>query len=140
MAYVLDQLKEQFLHHCLNDDVVSAQKIYDKNLIDINQIECEIITPLDIVDIFSLFECMCIKNHIEIVKWLITLDIKCKDYNLGFVSACTYDNRELVEYLYNENENCDLDFNHAFMVCCFVGNFDILKWLNSTFKIDFEFP
>jgi hypothetical protein len=133
---MLDQLKEKFLKHCLNDDVVSAQKVYDKNLIDINQIECEITTPLDIIDIFSLFECMCIKNHVEIVKWLITLDIKCKDYNLGFVSACAYDNRELAEHLHDESKCCDLDFNHAFMVCCFVGNFDMLKWLYSTFKVD----
>lgn len=141
MAYVLDYLKERFIHHCLNNDIVSAKKIYDKDLIDINQIECEITTPLDITDMFSLFECMCIKNYIEIVKWLITLNVKNEDYNFGFISACTYNNREILEYLYYNNKklyykNNNLDFNHAFMVCCFIGNFDILKWLYNTVKIN----
>jgi len=136
MSYILDYLKEDFKHYCLNNDIINAQKIYDKNIIDINTINCEINTIYDIIDMFSLFECMCIKNHVEIVKWFITLGILDEQYNFGFISACIYNHFELAKYLNDTNKNIKLEYNHAFIVSCYVGNFEILKWLYNTFKIN----
>ena len=35
----------------------------------------------------------------------------------------------MVEYLYDERKDIKLNFEASFIVCCYLGNFEILKWL-----------
>lgn len=132
MSYIINSLTNEFVTYCLNNDIINAKKIYNQDIIDINDINCTITTKFEVEDTYSLFETMCIKNYIEIVKWLITLGVKDEYYNFGFISACIYDNEEIYTYL--SDTKIKLDYTHAFMVCSFVGNFNVLKWLYTNNK------
>jgi ankyrin repeat protein len=138
MSYIINSLTNEFVTYCLNNDLINAKKIYNQDIIDINEIHCTISTKFEVEDTYSLFETMCIKNYIDIVKWLITIGVKDVYYNFGFISACIYDNEEIYIYLSDLNNTVipkiKLDYTHAFMVCSFVGNFNVLKWLYANNK------
>lgn len=121
--------KQNFIYACIDDKIEEAKEIYNKNRININEIKHDI-ESCDIQGPYSLFECMCIKNHIKIVKWFIELGTDSSPYINGFISACQYNHLELVEYLFDNRQDIKLDFQTAFIICCHLGNFEIVKWLH----------
>jgi len=122
-------LSQNLIYACIDDNIKEAKEIYSKNPININEIKHDTET-CDIQGPYSLFECMCIKNHLEIVKWFIELDVDPGNYINGFISACQYNHLKLVEYLFDNRKDIKLDFQTAFIICCTVGNFDMVKWLH----------
>jgi ankyrin repeat protein len=122
-------LSQNLIYACIDDNIKEAKEIYSKNPININEIKHDTET-CDIQGPYSLFECMCIKNHLEIVKWFIELGVDHSNYINGFISACQYNHLELVEYLFDNKKDIKLDFQTAFIVCCYLGNFEIVKWLH----------
>ena len=91
---------QDFIGACIDNNINLAKEIYSKNIININEIKHDTETS-DIQGPYSLFECMCIKNHMEIVKWFIELGTNPSPYINGFISACQYNHLELVEYLFD---------------------------------------
>jgi len=135
----------EFIEYCMKNDVNKVKEMLSSNTIDINKIKYDI----NIEDFhrdegpYSLFECMCIKNHIEIIKIFID---KCKeisidDYNNGFITACEYNNIDIVKLLYENKNSINLDYQTSFIICCHEGHLELLKWLhnNSKNKIDIHF-
>jgi len=122
-------LKQDFIHACIDDIIDLAKEIYCKNPININDIKHDTVTS-DIQGPYSLFECMCIKNHTDIVKWFIELGTDSDHYINGFISACQYNHLKLVEYLFDNKKDIKLDFQTAFIICCHLGNFEMVKWLH----------
>jgi len=130
-------LKQDFINACIDDIIDLAKEIYSKNPVNINEIKHDTETD-NLQGPYSLFECMCIKNHMEIVKWFIELKVDKSHYINGFISACQYNHLDLVEYLFDNKKDIKLDFQTAFIICCHVGNFEMVKWLhiNTTEPID----
>jgi len=127
---------KEFIECCINNDVNKADDLYHKNkeIIDIQNIKYDTKTS-DFQGPYSLFECMCIKNNIEMVKWFINKDLVYEYLNDGFISACQYNNLDIADYIYNNNhKNSKLDLQIAFLICSHCGNLDILKWLLITSK------
>jgi len=89
-------------------------------------------------DIILLHSCR--QNHIEIVKWLLSIsnfDIH-KNHEKIFIESCYTGNLELVKFLYNftkKDKLIDIHAckNKAFFNGCF-KNFEIAKWLYSLDK------
>jgi ankyrin repeat protein len=115
--------KQDFIDACIDDNIDLAKKIYNQNLIKINELTYD-------TETCSLFEYMCIQNHIKIIKWFIELGTDSGPYINGFISACQYNHLELVEYLFDNKKDIKLDFQTAFIICCHLGNFEIVKWLH----------
>ena len=128
---------QSFIDYCNNNDIEKAKEIYDPSIININSITYDTNTS-KIQGPYNIFECMCIKNHLEIVKWFIELGIDSVHYDNGFVSACQYNHIEIAEYLNDNKKNIKLGFQTAFLIVCYQGHFELLKWLfmNTDYKID----
>jgi hypothetical protein len=127
---------EEFIECCINNDVKKVDELYHKNseIIDIKNIRYDTKTS-DVQGPYSLFECMCIKNNIEMVKWFIEQKLEYEHLNDGFISACQYNNLGIAEYIYNNNhDKYKLELQVAFLICSHCGNLDILKWLLITSK------
>jgi ankyrin repeat protein len=131
---------QSFIDYCCNNQLDKAIEIFNSNTIDINEIKYDTNTS-DIQGPYSLFECMCIGNHLEIVKWFLKIGIISEEINNGFISACQYNNIEIAEYIISKCDINILNFQVAFLVSCHVGNFEIVKWLCKTYnnKIDIHF-
>ena len=54
-----------FIDHCNNNDLQKAKEIYDPAIININTITYDTYTS-NIQGPYNIFECMCIKNNLEI--------------------------------------------------------------------------
>jgi len=122
-------MSDEFINLCMNNELDKAKDYYQNNKdIDINKIIYDTNTS-DVQGPYSLFECMCIVNNIEFIKWFIELGTTDENYNNGFISACHYNHFDLVQYLYDEKNDIKLNFEASFLVCCYLGNFEILKWL-----------
>jgi ankyrin repeat protein len=119
-----------FINYCISNELTKAKIIYEEKTVDINKIIYDTNTS-DIQGPYSLFECMCIKNHLDFVKWFIELGTENKHYNDGFISACQYNNFEIVEYLYNNRKEIKLDYQVSFLVSCHLGHIELVKWLYS---------
>lgn len=133
----------KLINHCINDELDKVIEIYNKITININDIKYDIEVS-DIQGPYSLFECVCIKNKLNIVKWLHEIGVSKDNYNDGFISACQYNNIELAKWLFENNNN--LDIQTPFLICCYEGNIEIIKWLylleNSNYlipKIDIHY-
>ena len=131
----MDNQIQLFIDHCNNNDLQKAKEIYDPKIININTITYDTHTS-NIQGPYNIFECMCIKNNLEIIKWFIELNIDPVHYNNGFISACQYNNIEIVKYLFDNKKEINLDFQASFIVCCYQGHFELLKWLYTNTKID----
>jgi ankyrin repeat protein len=128
---------QDFIDACIDDKIDLAKEIFSKNIININELTYD--TKTDVLQgPYSLFECMCILNHIEIVKWFIELGTDLGPYINGFISACQYNHHELVQYLFDNKKDIKLEYQTAFIICCHLGNFELVKWLylNTTEPID----
>jgi ankyrin repeat protein len=130
---------KEFVDLCMKNETFKAKETFKKNkeVLDINKIFHDTNTSKT-QGPYCLFECMCILNHIDFVKWFIEIGVSPLNYNNGFMSACQYNNFEIIKYL---NDNCGdvpLGFQTAFLTCCYQGNFELLKWLyiNTDSKID----
>jgi hypothetical protein len=131
----MDNQIQLFIDHCNNNDLQKAKEIYDPKIININTITYDTHTS-NIQGPYNIFECMCIKNNLKIIKWFIELGIHSIYYNNGFISACQYNNIEIVKYLFDNKKEINLDFQASFIVCCYQGHFELLKWLYTNTKID----
>jgi ankyrin repeat protein len=123
-----DKIVQEFIILCMNNELDKAKEIYDPKIIDINTITYDTQTS-DIQGPYNIFECMCIENNLEIVKWFIELGIHSVHYNNGFISACQYNNIEIVQYLNDHKKDIILGFQTSFLVACYQGYFELLKWL-----------
>ena len=119
-----------FINYCISNELDKAKILYEENTYDINKIIYDTNTS-DIQGPYSLFECMCIKNHLDFVKWFIELGVDDIHYNDGFISACQYNNFEIVEYLYDNRNEIKLDYEASFVVSCHLGHIELVKWLYS---------
>ena len=130
-----------FIHHCINNELESANKIFNENSIDINLLHHDTNTS-DIQGPYSLFECMCIMNYLDFVKWFIKIGVNVDEINNGFISACQYNNKKIAEYISLKCDISILNMQTAFLVSCHVGNFEIVKWLcqiyNNNIDIHFD--
>jgi len=139
----MTDIKQEFILLCIDNDLINAKEIYinNRNIININEIEYNTETS-DIQGPYSLFECMCIKNHINFVKWFFKIGVLDIHYNNGFISACQYNNFEIVKFLYENKNSINLDFHPAFVVSCHLGHIDLVKWLytntNNCINIHFD--
>ena len=129
-SIVQELIVQEFILHCINNDIEKAKEFYQKNqpIININTIKYDT-NVSDIQGPYSLFECMCIKNHIELVQWFIELGTNPDFYNNGFISACQYKNTDIVTYLFDNRNDIELDYQSAFIICCNEGYFELVKWL-----------
>ena len=121
-------IEQEFIYLCCENNIEKAKELYSKNNININNIEHDTKTS-DIQGPYSLFECMCIKNNFEIIKWFIELGVKNVHYNNGFISACQYNHQKLVEYLFDNRNDIKLEIQTSFIICCHTGNVELVKWL-----------
>jgi hypothetical protein len=120
-----DSIIDEFKTLCMNNNLEHAKELYNKNkdIININEITG------DEQGIYNIFEIMCIKKHINIVEWFVEIGILSKHYNDGFVSACQYNNIDIAIYLNDNFNGIQLEYQTAFLICCFQGNFELIKWL-----------
>jgi len=138
----MDIIIQEFIEECMNNNLDNAKHIYERNndIIKLNKILYDTKTS-DIQGPYSLFECACIKNNLDIVKWFIEIGVSSTHYNDGFMSACQYNHIELVIYLHENKNNTVLNYQIPFIVCSYQGHFKLLKWLyeNSEPKIDIHY-
>ena len=117
-----------FIKYCINNEIDNAKEMYKVNNININDIEYDTKTS-DIQGPYSLFECMCILDKIEVIKWFVEIGTEDEHYNNGFISACQYNNIEIVEYLFENKKEIKIDYNASFVVGCHLGHFKLVQWL-----------
>lgn len=132
-----NEIVQEFIILCMNNELQKAKDIYDPKIININTITYDTQTS-NIQGPYNIFECICIKNNLEIVKWFIELGIHADHYNNGFISSCQYNNIEIAQYLNDHKKDIPLGFQTSFLVACYQGHFELLKWLfiNTDTKID----
>jgi ankyrin repeat protein len=126
----MSSIEQEFIYLCSENDLEKAKEIYNNNKeqIIINKIIHDTKTS-DVQGPYSLFECMCIKNYINIIKWFIELGVEDTHYKNGFISSCQYNHIELVKFLFDYKNDIQLDYQTSFIVCCHTGNIEIVKWL-----------
>jgi len=125
----MSNILDEFIDYCNSNNIEKAKELYNKNTININIIKYDTNTS-DVQGPYNIFECMCIKNNLNIIKWFIELGIESIHYNNGFISACQYNHLELAQYIFDNKKDIELDFQTAFILCCHVGNLELLKWLH----------
>ena len=144
--------KMSFLEVCKNGKLEVAQLLYSKEkinkdsfLIDIqdnffvSMLEKNNMISFNIYD--KAFSMACKYGHINIAKWLLTLDEKPDihyDNDMNFSNSCMNDHLEIAKWLLTLDNKIDIhnNDNSAFISACCHGRLDVAKWLYSLDNFD----
>lgn len=125
MKLEIENIDKIFEMTCYNGQLDVAKYIYDKY--KSNCINTELI-------INDLIRLCCTTKHTNIIKWLCTLyEIETSMLVYIFNTSCNSGNIDLVEYIFNLEETCEIT-NEIFINCCVQGYIDILQWIFSIYN------
>jgi hypothetical protein len=85
----------------------------------------------------EIFLDACDRGHLEVAKWLYSLDGKIDihaDNEIAFHQVCRRGYLEVAKWLYSldpENTNLHSNYDYVFRISCYSGNLELAKWVYS---------
>lgn len=117
-------MDHQFQLICETGNLEEVKKLYDENNINIHD---KYETPL-----YNA----CIKGHLEIVKWMFTLENKPNINSNVVIKTCYHGKLNIIQYLYSIDNNIILNnIDMSFHESCIQGHLELAKWLYNSFDI-----